>query len=54
MIYEQLYKVISVGIEIHQILLQQYVDLRIKSGSAAVNTANRTWAGHTFRSITFI
>ena len=34
--------------------IHNYVDLEIKNGSANVNVANRTWAGHTFRSITLI
>ena len=31
-----------------------YVDLRIRQGSANVNATNKTWAGHTFRSVTLI
>jgi len=31
-----------------------YVHLRIRQGSANVNVANKTWAGHTFASVTLI
>ena len=34
--------------------IHSYVDLRIATGSTNVNVAARTWAGHTFRSVTLI
>ena len=35
-------------------LIHNYVDIELPAGSAAVNVANRTWAGHTFKSVTLI
>ena len=35
-------------------LIHNTVDIELPNGSAAVNVPNRTWAGHTFKSVTLI